>query len=147
MWRFVAYSKLCLKGTGSRDRIQIFWRKWLTQGLLFFYNFDDLPLMSSCLCHFSHGWGKSIWENYIYYEILLYIIIILLNMSNTNGIGLKSSNVVFAICHTVEVKAYGKIIFIVVRCKLLSGYSCFLLIHGVNSWFPLVYFSRSKIIF
>ncbi len=57
---------LDFKGTGSRDRIQIFWKKRIIPGqnksLYFFFNFEDEPLMSCRLCHFPSDESENIRE-------------------------------------------------------------------------------------
>jgi hypothetical protein len=57
--------KRLLKGSGSKERIQIFWRKFMVTGLnrslYWFFNFEDAPLMSYstlnaifCVVRFKH---------------------------------------------------------------------------------------------
>ncbi len=65
------------KGTGSRDRIQIFGQKWtvlvVNKCLSLFLNFQTVPLMRCRHCHYPRGLGENILENLHFLEIYLLI--------------------------------------------------------------------------
>jgi hypothetical protein len=54
------------KGTGSPDRIQMFWQKWILRGLTYnpcwFLDFSDAPLLTYRQCHFLRGKDEKIIE-------------------------------------------------------------------------------------